>query len=234
MSFRSLLQQACTYGFLDIARLLLAKGAFLEHTDSGGRSAFIMLWFQLARSFSRVDFLKVLLAYSPMPCILDPSDGFGAFACAAMRGNASDLETLMTCGAYQKAKDRAGDRIIKYSVIGSNPATYDFLEPFMPVGWVSEVDYRGRGPLHIALECPSPHAREIVQRLLHAGADVHLRAADGNDPGDLARICDARAESTNLGYCGVPGNYQAYFEALKSAGFEVELDDEGDLWWVAF
>ncbi|KAL8662361.1 MAG: hypothetical protein Q9202_004756 [Teloschistes flavicans] len=218
-------------GLSDIARLLLAKGAFLEHLDYGGRTALSMLWFDPNRSFCTVEFIKILLAHSPMQSSLDPCDGFGPLPCAAMKGSAKDLEILMKNGAYQSTNDTPGDRIIKYSIIGSNPDTFDFFAPLMPEGWVFEVDYRGRGPLHMALEYRSCHAKEIVQRLLSAGADVHLRDADGNDPGDLARVCDARGRKLGLQKPHNMNNTVAYFEALTSSGLEVELDEEGVIWW---
>ncbi|KAL9577308.1 MAG: hypothetical protein Q9212_006448, partial [Teloschistes hypoglaucus] len=144
-----------------------------------------------------------------------------------MKGDAKDLDVLIKHGAYQITNDTPGDRIIKYSIIGSNPDTFDFFAPLMPGGWVSEVDYRGRGPLHMALEYRSRDAKEIIQRLLRAGADVHLRDADGNDPGDLARVCDARGQHLGLQEPGSTNNSNAYFDALKSSGFDVELDEEG-------
>ncbi|KAL8957538.1 MAG: hypothetical protein Q9183_006030, partial [Haloplaca sp. 2 TL-2023] len=181
------LQQACMSGLPDIARLLLAKGAFLEHEDLARRSAFTMLWFQGSPSFSRVELLKILLAYSPIPSILDPPDGFGPLTCAAFRGTAEELEILLDNGAYQEENDSVGDRIIRHSVIGCNTATYDILLPLMPSEWIFETDIRGKGPLHLALEYPNANIAEMVRRLLFAGADVHQKDADGCDPGDLAR-----------------------------------------------
>ncbi|KAL8872463.1 MAG: hypothetical protein Q9174_001907, partial [Haloplaca sp. 1 TL-2023] len=225
------LQQACMHGHLDIARLLLAKGAFLEHEDLGGRSAFTMLWFHPSPPFSRVELMKVLLTYSPIASILDPPNGFGPLSCAALRGTVEEMEILMHAGAYQEKNDSAGDRIIRYSVIGCNTATYDLLLPLMPPGWISELDQRGRGMLHLALEYPNANIVEMVQRLLLAGADVHQKDAEGREPGDLARICDQRAIAADSQLPGVPSNFAAYFEGLRSFGINGELDDDGNLRW---
>ncbi|KAI4245877.1 MAG: hypothetical protein L6R42_010079, partial [Xanthoria sp. 1 TBL-2021] len=220
------LQEACRYGHSDIARLLLAKGASLEHTDYGGRTAFTMLWFQLSAHFSRLDFLRLLLAYSPMPSIVDPSEPVGPFACAAMKGKVEDLELLIHTGVGMNY-DMVATRTVKYSIFGSNLATYEYLVPRLPPEWVHDVDQMGRGPLHIALEWCGYHVEEIVRSLIDAGADVHLIDLNGNDPGDVARICDARAAYDGLS----PGNVRKYFDALKSRGFGVELDQENNLWW---
>ncbi|KAL8732704.1 MAG: hypothetical protein Q9181_003872 [Wetmoreana brouardii] len=228
---KSPLQQACRWGFLEIARLLLSRGAFLEHTDSCGRTAFTVLWFQLSQPFCRLEFLEFLFAYSPLRSVINPSEGLSPLACAAIKGDAKDVEFLIKSGADLKQDDTAGDRTIKYSILGCNPFTYDFLEPFMPRGWVFEVDHRGRGPLHIALENATFPAENIVERLVKAGADVHLKDVDGNDPRDTARICDATMEEFGLSEPGSSRNVHAFFDALISSGFDVGLDDDGELWW---
>ncbi|KAL8691360.1 MAG: hypothetical protein Q9218_003404 [Villophora microphyllina] len=228
---RSPLQEACTQGMLDIARLLLARGAFLEHADLSGRTAFTMLWFKGSCSFSRVDVLMVLLAYSPLPSVFARCENISPLGSAAINGNADDLKLLITSGASLADYEIAGDRLIRYSIFGCNPATYDFLEPLMPQGWVSEVDQLGVGALEIALSYPSGHVEDIVRRLVKTGADVHSRAADGKSLCDIARECDKSAESRGLSEPGSSSNTRAYFNALLSSGFDVELNAEGEIWW---
>ncbi|KAL8800623.1 MAG: hypothetical protein Q9182_005036 [Xanthomendoza sp. 2 TL-2023] len=226
------LQEACIYGYFDIARLLLANGAFLEHADSAGRTAFTMLWFKPSSQFSRADFLRVLFAYLPMTNIVDPSEPVGPLACAAMKGNVEDLELLTRTGVCMRNSIMVAKTIINLSILASNIQTYDYAVPLLPVGWINEVDDLGRGRLHMALKYRlGKHAREIVKRLLDAGADVHLRDIDGNDPGNVAHDCDKEARSDGLLEPGAPGNVQLYFDALTASGFDVELDEEDNLWW---
>ncbi|KAL9036698.1 MAG: hypothetical protein Q9180_004148 [Flavoplaca navasiana] len=225
------LQEACIYGHIDIARLLLAKGAFLEHSDSVGRTAFTMLWFQPSRPFCRTMFLRALLAYSPLPSVFEPSRGPRPLACAALEGQAKDLELLKDSGVYANVEGQPGDRIINHSIAGPNLATFDFLAPLTPREWISEVDHLGRGPLHRALEYPSSCVKGILKRLLEMGADVHLRDFHGNDPGDVARICDIKAANDWLWGPKYPGNTRAYFKVLVSSGFDVHIDEDDTLWW---
>ncbi|KAL9001457.1 MAG: hypothetical protein Q9169_000032 [Polycauliona sp. 2 TL-2023] len=232
---RSPLQEACQYGHVDIARLLLANGAFLEHTSFGGHTAFTMLWLQSSLQFSKVDFLRILLAYSPLASVLDASKPGGPFACAAMKGNAEELELLMSSGV--RMEDRANtnariaSQVIKYSILNANIATFDFLVSSLSREWIDEVDPLGRGYLHAALNFPSPHVKEIVKRLLDAGADVHLRNVHGYEPGDYARACDARTAHSGKWKPGVEGNVQAFCGALLLSGFDVEVDQDNRLWW---
>ncbi|KAL8853128.1 MAG: hypothetical protein Q9221_002010 [Calogaya cf. arnoldii] len=205
----------------------MLHGAFLEHTDLGGRTALTMLWYQPSAHFSRTDFLKLLLAYSPMPSVFDLSEAVGPFACAAMKGKVEDLELLIHTGLGMNCNDRAATRTVKYSIFGSNLATYEYLVPRLPRGWVHDVDQMGRGPLHIALEWSGDHVEEIVRSLIDRGADVHLIDLNGNNPGDVARIRDEGA-AFDLKH---PGNVQKYFYALRSYSFDVELDQDDNLWW---
>lgn len=231
---RSPLQEACRYGHSEIARLLLAQGAFLEHADIGGCTAFSMLWFQLSSQFCRAEFLKILLAYWPMPNALDLDGPVGPLACAAMKGSVEDLDLLMHTGVCVSNTAMIAKKIIKYSMLGSNLATSDYLMPLLPSGWINQTDQRGRGPLHVTLLCLGFHIKEIAQRLLVAGANVHLRDMDGNDPGDVARICDEQALSDGILQPASSGNVRAYYDALITEGFDVELDRDGILWWPSY
>lgn len=186
-----------------------------------------MLWFQLSTQFSRADFLKLLLAYSPMSSIFDPTAPIGPLACAAMKGNVEDLELLLHTGIGWNGYDTSESNIVIYSIIGSNLATYEYLLPRLPRDWIHDVDQMGRGPLHMAVKWCGYNVEEIVKSLIDAGADVHLTDHSGNNPGDVARICDAQAVYDGLS----PGNVQKYFRALKSRGYDIELDQDNVLWW---
>ena len=176
-----------------------------------------------------MDFLRLLLAYSPITsAVCESSGSVGPLACAARKGNAEDLNLLMHSVFCTSDEGVANDRVIDHSISGSNPAAHDVLVPSMPSDWVHEVDSRGRGPLHWVLEYPSAHLKEMVERLLRDGVDVFRRDKDGNSPEDVARICDDRPDKC---CCTIYRNLRAYFETLISSGFDVELDEDGDLWW---
>ncbi|KAL9580782.1 MAG: hypothetical protein Q9203_006161 [Teloschistes exilis] len=225
------LQEACTKGFLEIARLLLAKGAFLEHTDSCDRTAFTMLWFTPSSSFSRVDFLQTFLAYSPLPIVFGKLET-SPLVSAAINGSADDLNFLIASSASLTGVDFVAERLIEYSIFGYNTATYDYLEPLMPRSWTSEVDDLGKGPLHRALSFPCSYMKDMVGRLVRTGVDVHSRTVDGSSLWDYAKICDKSAESRGRSEPGSSKSSRAYLNALLSEGLDVEVDSEGDLWWL--
>ena len=162
-----------------------------------------------------------------MSNIFDPMVPIGPFACAAMKGKVEDLELLMRTRVKWNTHDACESSIVKYSIIGSNLATYEYLLPRLPRDWIHDVDQMGRRPLHIALEWCGYNVEHIVKSLIDAGADVHLTDLSGNNPGDVAHICDARAVYDGLS----SGNVQKYFRALKSCGFDIELDQDNILWW---
>ncbi|KAL8693183.1 MAG: hypothetical protein Q9224_003802 [Gallowayella concinna] len=226
------LQKACKYGYLEIARLLLAKGAFLEHADSDGGTAITWLWIHLSSHSLRADFLKILLAHSPMRGVLDPYGPLSPFLYAARVGSVEDLEMLTGACMCMNDTSMVGKMLIKYSIFGSNLATYNYLVPLLPPEWINEVDDSGRGPLHIALEYHFGHnGREVVKRLLDAGADIHLRDINNKSPGDVACIYDAEARSGGMFEPGASGHVGVYFDALIASGFDVELDGDDTLWW---
>ncbi|KAL8676853.1 MAG: hypothetical protein Q9186_006660 [Xanthomendoza sp. 1 TL-2023] len=226
------LQKACKYGYLEIARLLLAKGAFLGHADSDGGTAITWLWIHLSSHSLRADFLKILLAHSPMRGVLDPYGPSSPFLYAARVGSVEDLEMLTGACMCMNDTSMVGKMLIKYSIFGSNLATYNYLVPLLPPEWINEVDDSGRGPLHIALEYHFGHnGREVVKRLLDAGADIHLRDINDKSPGDVACIYDAEARSGGMFEPGASGHVGIYFDALIASGFDVELDGDDTLWW---
>ncbi len=228
---RSPLEIACRWGLLEIGRLLLARGASIEHIDSSGCTALTMLWFNMNLSFSRTEYAKALLALSSLPLSLERQESLSPLACVAMRGSAEDVKALLDLGANVHELDASGNRIMKYCIIGSNLRTYDCLIPYMPPGWIYEVDSRGRSHLHLALEFPGSNTKDIAERLLKAGADVHAVDASGILPEHLAKTTDESANRFRVWREGECGNLSAYLQALASCGFDVVMDDEGDFHW---
>ena len=158
---RSPLQVACKFGHLDICRLLLSKGADVDHVGLEGFSAIISLWFMRSLSFSREDFLKAMLSYSPLPIRPRHSEFWNPAFQVAIQGCKSDMELLVRLGADIHDIDASGSNIMKYCIVGSNLETFDYLVDRIPCEWIHRRDHQGRNALHHVFSIPSPFAAEM-------------------------------------------------------------------------
>lgn len=228
---RSALQISCRKGLIEIGRLLLARGACVEHVDLGGGTALASLWMEPALSFSRVEFVQAMCASCTPPLQSLDGEFIDPLNCVAMQGSGEEIELLATLGRDLSRRDCYGDLAIKYCILGSNQSTYDSVVPWMPPGWIHQTDGRGQTFLHTALQCPGPNTTRILERLLRAGADVHARDAQGNLPEHIARFIDDEMESISAWREGQCRNFDAYLLALRSCGFHIEAGTEGDLFW---
>jgi hypothetical protein len=83
-------------------------------------------------SFSRIDFARALFAISPPPLYLNNGEFINPLNCVAMQGSGEDIEFLTGLGVDLSRRDYKRDFATKYCIWGSNPSTYDRIEPWMP------------------------------------------------------------------------------------------------------
>ena len=230
---RSPLHVACRFGLIEIGRLLMLKGARIDHADLGGFTAVVSLWFKRTLSFSRADFLKAMLAYSPLPIRSNDDESWNPAFQVATQGSASDMELLIHLGANIHDLDISGNNIMKYFIMGSNVETFDYLVGHMPAEWIHRRDYQGRTALHHVFYLPNPFADAIAERLIKSGADIHAKDDKGLSVGDMARDTDRFFKGHRVWKTGTCQNFDAWLKTLRSLGYDVEVDDEGDLIWLA-
>ena len=232
-SFRAPLQIAFEYGHVETARLLLSMGADPDHIDLRGHTVVTRLWHDLYSQFSRVEALRMLVAVSPS-CVKTSNHYVSdPLVWAAMRGCKEDIQFLVKCGGDFHERISAGGRLITWCIVASNIATYDLIVDHMPPCWVNEVDSRGRGPLHLAVEHPELCVQEVVERVVRAGADMHARDFEGASPEDIARISDENAEAAGIYRNRTSTNLQVYLNALRNCGVDCAVDHDGEVWWPA-
>lgn len=130
---RNALQLTCKLGYVDIARLLLARGATVEHVGASGCTALTMLWFDMNIPISRTEFARALHAASPLILNSDAEELFEPLACVAMSGSAEDVKLMLGLGAKVPEPDATSNCIMNCSIQGSNPEAYDCLVPHMPL-----------------------------------------------------------------------------------------------------
>lgn len=211
----------------------MLKGTCVQHIDIGGFTAVISLWCQRSLSFSRADFLKVMLAYSPLPIRPDDDEFWNPAFQVARQGCTSDMELLVHLGANIYALDMFGNNIMKYCIGGSNVETFDYLIGHIPPEWIHKQDSHGRTALHHVFDHPCPSADAIAERLIRIGADIHAKDNEGRSVADIARNTDYLHKDRRVWKTGTCGNFDAWLKTLRSLEYDVEVDDEGDLIWPA-
>lgn len=150
-----------------------------------------------------------------------------------MKGGVEDLELLIDLGANLHDVDDDGDGIMRYCVLGSNPAVFDFLAARMPTDWIHEIDSGGRMPLHRVFEFPGAHAATIAERLIRAGADVHARDVHGLSVAEIARFSDRLFNASGTLAPASQQHLGEFVRALRSCGYEAEADGNSDIFWLA-
>ena len=219
---------ACKLGLLDIARLLMMKGASIEHVNSFGNTPVVDLWADKKKSFSRKDFVLAMLPYSTPP--LNPANGefMNPIFQVALSGGVEDIELLIQLGANLHDVDDDGDGIMTYCLFASNLPVFDFVASRLHSEWIHEANAEGRTLLHRVFELRCDEAGALSERLIKAGANVCACDRNGLSVEDIAKAMDTS---------GLPEpayNFlERYIQALRSCGYDVELDEHKHLFWPA-
>lgn len=231
---RSALGLACQNGLIDIVRLLTSRGACVHHVDSFGVGIITKIWQRPRIRFPRNDLANVIFAIS-IPQIDDPHcrPAMSLINCIAMNGSTQDIELAVKHGVWTGQKDTHGNYPLNYSVLGHNVETYDILKGSVPSDWINIKDRQGRTPLHTALSVPGHAVGEIVERLVKSGSDVYLADGKGMYPEEIAKSTDERWGSVAVFKIGQSNNLLSYIGALKRCGHDVEMNDDGELYWFS-
>lgn len=227
---RSPLQLAAQRSRLDIARLLLSKGAWADHTDARGWTAAFYLWSALDVPMpAQTRFLKFLN--------MDGRCNLGAFGChgwtalhrAAAFGTAEDVEVLIRYGADPCICTEGLDwSPLYYSAFFSNEPTLRELMSSSHCPDINSSDVRGWTPLHVAAACG---VATILSSLLELGADPYrlTKPTSFHVPealqGKVLMPLDI-AEGTGQEQRDV------YVKALCAAGFEIGPSQAADTFGI--
>ena len=202
--------------------------------DFYGRSPLIHLWI-MAPPFSRIEFVQALLSISSTTAMEENRWSTDPLYWAAANGTCKECELMIKAGACLSNVRACLTRAIAWC----NLSTYDLLVSYLPSAWVTEPDDNGRMALHAALRRPYfiPNRTEMIKRVLAAGANVHLHDRDGRTAEDIAKNTDrdyASWMSEDPSSDELPPRcFETYVEALRASGYDVSVDDEGDIVWTA-
>lgn len=196
----TLLQQAVTDGYADVAELLIANGADLTVRDQYGQTLL-----HLAAANGSVRIVTTLAAKG---ADIKAADNFGLLpldkAVSARKKDAAKF--LISKGADIEAKDKYGNTPL-IRAISTNEAAF-----LIDLGANINVrDSFGSTPLHRAI---SQNQKGMAELLIAKGADVNARAAQGGFTPLHRAVFDHRIE---------------FVELLLNSGAKIDSkDDNGD------
>ena len=97
-------------GHTDVARLLIGRGAFVNHRDLTGRTPVMY-----ASSGPYAETEKFLLENGAAVNVTDTGEGFSAIMFAGGEGHTEVIETLLAHGADANKKDVDGDTALTFA-----------------------------------------------------------------------------------------------------------------------
>lgn len=223
---RSPLQLAAQRSQLDIARLLLSRGAWGDHTDARGWTTAFYLWsFSHVRMPTQTCFLKLMN--------MDGHCNLGSMACynwtalhrAAAFGTAEDVELLIRYGTEPSiCTEGLQWSALYYSTLFSNELTLRELTNSSYCLDINSSDVRGWTPLHVAA---AQGVSAMLTLLLELGANPYqmTKSTSFHVPEALReRVLAPLDVAKESG----PEQYNVYIKALCAAGFELDLSQVAD------
>jgi ankyrin repeat protein len=180
-------------GSVEIARLMIAKGADVSAKDKSGTSVL-----EAAAAVNNLEFARLLVDKGADPNTKDEA-GFTALGMAAANGDRSTemVKLLLDHGAAVNAVSVDTLETVKNGNIRSGrltpllmatpQANYETVELLLKAGAkVNAQDIRGMTPLELAVATDHGDPR-IVRLLLSKGADPAIKSTDGETAADWAR-----------------------------------------------
>jgi ankyrin repeat protein len=223
---RSPLQAAFKSGQVDIARKLIHAGADIEYLSAKSWSILSYLWDRSRVHYNSDEFLNICssLAFDAYN-VQDPT-GWSCVHRAAAYGLARDMEMLIKLGACTTLQTRAlGSTPIQMAATFNNVATLEVLTKYDSL---HAPDIRGCTPLHLAVINES---EDTMRWLLMHGANPHTVSyitAPTFPTGFEHQAFNAGELARSHGKMFL----SLYVQALKSAGWNVDYDEE-DFFWDA-
>ena len=217
-SRRSPFQLAAQRSRLDIARLLLSKGAWAGHTDARGWTAAFYLWSgRNVQMPSQTCFLKFLNTDGQCDLGASGCHKWTALHRAAALGTTEDVEVLIQYGAEPGiCIEKIEWSPLYYSILYTNEQTLRGLINSSPHLDINSSDARGWTPLHVAAAIG---VTNILASLLEFGADPYRLTKP-----TLYNVPEALKEKilTPLDIAKEFGQeqYDVCLKALQAAGFE--------------
>lgn len=222
------MQSSFLRGHLDIARMLLARGADIEHVDGDGYSVLSYLWVVDGPLAKSVDFMRLCLSNEFSEVNACDSRGWSAFQRAAAIGTPEDVEAFLKLGASLDLRaEWYGWTALFFAASHDNVETFQAIVRQSPPDVYESLDGDGWTLLHCCIYFGAPHVMRLV---LRTGLDVNQLTHPAPLPEDPELSYRELTPSDIAVYIG-PNRYQMFLEALADTGRDVDLEGNRDMFW---
>ncbi|KAI9677133.1 MAG: hypothetical protein M1822_008242 [Bathelium mastoideum] len=221
------LQSAFLRGHLDIARLLLARGANVEHVDNDGYSVLSYLWVIDKPLKKSADFMRLCLAKDFSEVNACDSRGWSAFHRAAAIGTSEDVESFLRFGASLNLRaEWYGWTALFFAASHDNVETFQTIVRHSAPDVYQSLDGDGWNLLHCCIYFGA------MRLILRNGIDVNQLSHPAPLPEDPELSYRELTLFDIARYIG-PDRVQRFKEALAETGRDVDLEGNEDVFWDA-
>ncbi|KAL8880307.1 MAG: hypothetical protein Q9198_002257 [Flavoplaca austrocitrina] len=222
------LQSCFLRGNLDIARILLTRGADIEHVDADGYSVLSYLWVVDSAFTKSVDFMRLCLANEFSEVNACDSRGWSAFQRAAAIGTPEDVDAFLKLGASLDLRaEWYGWTALFFA------ASHDNVETFLAIVRQSRsdvyesLDGDGWTLLHCCIYFGAPRVMRLV---LLNGLNVNQLTHPAPLPED-PDLSYRELTPTDIALYIGPTRYQMFMEALVDTGRDIDREGYQDIFW---
>ncbi|KAI1444822.1 ankyrin repeat-containing domain protein [Annulohypoxylon stygium] len=224
------LQSSFLRGNLDIARILITRGADIEYVDSDGYSVLSYLWVVDGRMEKSVDFMRLCLANAFSEVNQCDSRGWTAFHRAAAVGTREDVEDFLRLGASLDLRaEWYGWTALFFAASHDNVEAFQTIVQHSGPNVYESLDGDGWNLLHC---CIYFGASSVMRIVLENGIDLHQKTLPSPLPEDPELSYRELTASDIACYIG-PNRYQMFLDALVDTGRDAELEGCDDIFWDA-
>ena len=227
---RTALQSSFLRGKLDIARILLTRGADIEHVDRDGYSVLSYLWVVDGQPHNSRDFMRLLLSSDFTEVNARDERGWAPFHRAAAIGTPEDIENFIRLGGSLDLRaEWYGWTPLFFAVSHDNVDTFRAIVAHSGAGVYESLDGDGWNLLHCSVYFGAPR---VMRMVLRSGIDVNQKTLPAPLPEDPELSYKELTASEIALYIG-PNRYKMFMDALVDTGRDVDLDGDEVFWDAA-
>ncbi|KAK4207532.1 ankyrin repeat-containing domain protein [Rhypophila decipiens] len=216
---------------LDIARILLSKGADVEHIDSDGYSVLSYLWIVDSKQHNSTSFMRLLLANNFSEANASDERGWTPFHRAAAIGTPEDVKNFLLLGSsLDQRAEWYGWTALFFAASHDNVETFLTIVGESGAGVYKTLDGDGWNLLHCCVYFGAPQVMRLVLR--HGGLDINQKTFPAPLPED-PELSYRELTASNIALYIGPDRYRMFMDALVDTGKDEYLEDGAEAFWDA-